>query len=150
MGDINDFAVATLILALEGNKSLTSLNLEGNKISPDTLAKLFESLASCPNNINELKVAGQQQEKMGYRVESKIADAVCDNPRLIKLGMKFEFKDVLNRVSRHLIRNMDSLRKQRREGLLPDSEVLKSEETHADEEADHNVSESVVDSSNQN
>ena len=39
----------------------------GNKISPDTLAKLFESLASCPNNINELKVAGQQQEKMGYR-----------------------------------------------------------------------------------
>ena len=32
-----------------------------------------------------------------FRVESKIADAVCDNPRLIKLGMKFEFKDVLNR-----------------------------------------------------
>jgi len=153
--DINDFAVATLILALEGNKSLTSLNLEGNKISPDTLAKLFESLASCPNNINELKVAGQQQEKMGYRVESKIADAVCDNPRLIKLGMKFEFKDVLNRVSRHLIRNMDTLRKQRREGLLPDSEkqpvlnVLKSEETHANaevEKIDHNVSETVEES----
>ena len=27
---INDFAVTTLILALEGNNSLTSLNLEGN------------------------------------------------------------------------------------------------------------------------
>ena len=26
---INDFAVTTLILALEGNNSLTSLNLEG-------------------------------------------------------------------------------------------------------------------------
>ena len=31
------------------------------------------------------------------RVESRIADAVCKNPRLIKIGMKFEFKDVLNR-----------------------------------------------------
>ena len=32
-----------------------------------------------------------------YRVESKIADAICKNPRLTKIGMKFEFKDVLNR-----------------------------------------------------
>jgi len=112
--DINDFAVTTLILALEGNNSLTSLNLEGNKISPDTLASLFESLAKYPNNILELRLAGQQQEKMGFRVESRIADAICRNPRLTKIGMKFEFKDVLNRVSRHLIRNMDALRKKRR------------------------------------
>ena len=36
-----------------------------------------------------------------FRVESKIADAVCRNPRLIKIGMKFEFKDVLNRSECH-------------------------------------------------
>ena len=76
--------MTTLILALEGNNSLTSLNLEGtlttlyyrsknfsndkgNKISPDTLASLFESLAKYPNNILELRLAGQQQEKMGFR-----------------------------------------------------------------------------------
>ena len=50
---------------------------------------------------------------------------------------------------------MDTLRKQRREGLLPDSEkqpvlnVLKSEETHANaevEKIDHNVSETVEES----
>ena len=35
--------------------------------------------------------------KCYVRVESRIADAVCKNPRLIKIGMKFEFKDVLNR-----------------------------------------------------
>ena len=85
---INDFAVTTLILALEENKSLTALNLEGkhhilngmfyirdhnndvmagNKISPDTLANLFESLATYPNTIIELRLAGQQQEKMGFR-----------------------------------------------------------------------------------
>ena len=46
---------------------LNTLYLPGNKISPDTLAKLFESLAEYPNNIRELKVAGQQQDKMGFR-----------------------------------------------------------------------------------
>ena len=40
---------------------------QGNKIGPDTLANLFESLATYPNNIRELRVAGQQQDKMGFR-----------------------------------------------------------------------------------
>jgi hypothetical protein len=31
------------------------------------------------------------------RVESRIADAVVKNPRFIKLGIKFEFKEVMNR-----------------------------------------------------
>merc|ERR1711892_1589871 len=112
--DINDFSVSTLILALEENQSLLSLNLEGNRISPDTLASLFESLASCKNGLIEVRVAGQVQEKMGHRVESKIADAVLQNSRLIKLGIKFEFKEVMNRVSRHLIKNMDNIRKKRK------------------------------------
>jgi hypothetical protein len=64
---INDFAVSTLILALEENQSLLSLNLEGNRISPDTLASLFESLATCRNGLIEVRVAGQAQEKMGHR-----------------------------------------------------------------------------------
>jgi len=112
--DINDFSVSTLILALEENQSLLSLNLEGNRISPDTLASLFESLASCKNGLIEVRVAGQVQEKMGHRVESRIADAVLQNSRLIKLGIKFEFKEVMNRVSRHLIKNMDNIRKKRK------------------------------------
>merc|ERR1711892_1643881 len=112
--DINDFAVSTLILALEENQSLLSLNLEGNRISPDTLASLFESLANCKNGLIEVRVAGQVQEKMGHRVESRIADAVLQNSRLIKLGIKFEFKEVMNRVSRHLIKNMDNIRKKRK------------------------------------
>ena len=87
------------------------LIFQGNKIGPDTLANLFESLSTYPNNIRELRVAGQQQDKMGHRsvseireenniflrVESRIAEAVCKNEKIIKLGMQFEFKDVLNR-----------------------------------------------------
>jgi len=112
--DINDFAVSTLVLALEENQSLLSLNLEGNRISPDTLASLFESLATCRNGLIEVRVSGQAQEKMGHRVESRIADAIMKNPRLIKLGIKFEFKEVMNRVSRHLIKNMDNIRRKRK------------------------------------
>ena len=36
--DINDFAGATLNLAIENNQALKSLNLESNRLSPDTLA----------------------------------------------------------------------------------------------------------------
>jgi hypothetical protein len=106
------------MLALEENQALLSLNLEGNRISPDSLASLFESLATCKNGLIEVRVTGQAQEKMGHRygpgpgsgatnvnvwlssmcrVESRIADAVLKNPRLIKLGIKFEFKEVMNR-----------------------------------------------------
>lgn len=116
--DINDFAVSTLCLALEENRALKSLNLEGNKISPDTLASLFESLASGNNGLVEVRVAGQQQEKMGHRVESRIADAIVRNPRLLKCGIKFEFREVMNRVSRHLIRNVDKIRRKRKAETL--------------------------------
>ena len=46
---ISDFAIATLCSALEQNGALKSLSVENNRISPDTLADLFESCAS-PNN----------------------------------------------------------------------------------------------------
>jgi len=114
---INDFAASNLCLALEENKSLKSLNLEGNKISPDTLAALFESIAVGKSGLLEIRVAGQQQEKMGHRVEMRIADAVVRNPRLLKVGIKFEFKEAMNRVCQHLIRNCDKTRLRKKAGL---------------------------------
>ena len=32
-----------------------------------------------------------------FRVEMRIADAVVRNPRLLKVGIKFEFKEAMNR-----------------------------------------------------
>lgn len=63
--DVNDFAAATLNLALENNQSLKSLNLESNRISPDTLAALFEAIASQNNGILEIQVSNQAQANMG-------------------------------------------------------------------------------------
>lgn len=111
--EVNDFACATLNLAIENNQYLKSLNLESNRISPDTLASLFEAISSSSNGIVEIHVSNQAQSNMGYRVESRIADAICQNNKLIKVGLKFQFAEVMNRVEKHLIDNIDRLRKER-------------------------------------
>ena len=49
----------------------------------------------------------QQQEKMGLKVEERIAAAICKNPRLMKAGITLEFKEVVQRVSQQMINNMD-------------------------------------------
>jgi len=111
--DINDFAGATLNLAIENNGALRSLNLESNRLSPDTLAALFEALSCDNNGIVEIHVSNQAQSNMGYRVESRIADAILKNKRLLKVGLKFQFTEVMDRVQNHLITNADRMRKER-------------------------------------
>ena len=63
--EVNDFAASTLNLALENNQALKSLNLESNRISPDTLAALFESIESTNNGIVEIQLSNQAQANMG-------------------------------------------------------------------------------------
>jgi len=111
--EVNDFAASTLNLALENNQALKSLNLESNRISPDTLAALFESIESTNNGIVEIQLSNQAQANMGYRVESRIADAICKNTTLLKVGLKFQFTEVMDRVQTHLMANSDRARKER-------------------------------------
>lgn len=122
--DISDFAIQTLCSALDQNGALKSLSVENNRISPDTIADLFESIASPNNGLVELRVASQAQESMGYRVEGRIADAIKKNPRLMKMGIKFEFDEVAERVSKYLISNMDKMRiKRLNDGVAPGAGV---------------------------
>jgi len=111
--DITDFAMATLNCALEQNQGLKSVNLESNRISPLTMAGLFEALVVNDSNIVELHLTGQEQSAMGYKVESRIADAICKNKTLTKIGLKFQFTEVYDRVSKALIDNIDRKRKER-------------------------------------
>lgn len=111
--DVSDFAAASLNVAMEQNRNLKSLNLESNRIGPDTLAGLFEALAETSNTVLEVHVSNQTQSNMGYRVESLIADAICKNNNLIKVGLKFQFGEVIDRVQGHLISNIDRARKER-------------------------------------
>jgi len=114
--DVNDFSVAVLCLAFEKNSSLKSLNLDTNRIGPDTLASLFEAMANATNSVVEIHVTNQAQSNMGYRVESRIADAICKNSNLLKVGLRFEFTEVMDRVQSHLIKNIDRVRKDRVKG----------------------------------
>ena len=70
---------------MDQNSSLKSLSIENNLVSPDVLAGLFEAAASPNNGLVEMRVAAQQQEKMGQRVEERIAAAICKNPRFDKI-----------------------------------------------------------------
>merc|ERR1711955_80078 len=101
--DLSDFAVQTLCSVLDQNSSLKSLSIENNRVSPDVLGDLFEAAASPNNGLIEMGVAAQQQEKMGQRVEERIAAAICKNPRLMKAGITLEFKEVVQRVSQQMI-----------------------------------------------
>merc|ERR1712211_233674 len=87
--------------------------LENNRVSPDAVADLFESIASSNNGLLELRCAAQAQEAIGLRVEERIANAICKNPRIMKAGITLEFKEVITRVSKHMIANMDKLRTNR-------------------------------------
>merc|ERR1712029_1154136 len=88
------------------------LNLESNRLSPDTIADMFEAMNN-GSRIVDIHLSGQAQSNMGYRVESRIADSICKNTTLIKVGLKFQFGEVYDRVMNHLIDNIDRRRKDR-------------------------------------
>merc|ERR1712013_891973 len=123
--DLSDLAVSTLCAVLEENSQVKSLSIENNRVSPDAVADLFESIASSNNGLLELRCAAQAQEAMGLRVEERIANAICKNPRIMKAGITLEFKEVITRVSKHMIANMDKLRTNRlKDGVQPGSGAL--------------------------
>jgi len=111
--DISDFAMATLNCAIEQNQGLKSLNLESNKISPGAIAGLFEALVVNDSRITTLHLTGQEQSAMGYKIESRIADALAKNKTIVKIGLKFQFTEVYDRVSKYLIENIEKIRKER-------------------------------------
>merc|ERR1711892_1466711 len=122
--NLSDFAIQTLNAAIEENNTVKSLSLENNRISPDVLADIFEAAASPNNGLLEIRVAAQQQESMGQRVEERIANAMSKNPRLMKCGITLEFKEVILRVSKYMINNMDKLRQNRlKDGVTPGAGV---------------------------
>ena len=116
--------MSVLCSVLDQNSSIKSVSIENNRVSPDVLADLFESIASPNNGLLELRVAAQQQQALGYRVEERIATAVCKNPRLMKAGITLEFKEIVSRVSKHMIANMDKLRVQRIKVMIARNNVM--------------------------
>ena len=62
---MTDFAAANLNVAMEQNRTLKSLNLDTNMITPDTLAGLFEAMEARDNTVLEVHLNDQAQSNMG-------------------------------------------------------------------------------------
>merc|ERR1712141_233507 len=95
------------------DKELKDLNLNNIKdINEEQFVELFEAMNN-GSRIVDIHLSGQAQSNMGYRVESRIANSICKNTTLIKVGLKFQFGEVYDRVMNHLIDNIDRRRKDR-------------------------------------
>merc|ERR1712223_1621534 len=98
---LGDFAAANLATAVESNK-----------LSPQTLVKLFEA-ANVHQCLEEIKASNQQAQFLGNKVEMGITKAIENNKTLLKVGLHFDFGDCGNRVTVQLQKNMDRRRLQR-------------------------------------
>ena len=49
-------------------------------------------------NAKKLFQPETHQEALGLRVEERIANAICKNPRIMKAGITLEFKEVIAKV----------------------------------------------------
>ena len=110
--NLTDWAAANLCHTLECNKSIESLNIESNNVTPQTLAKLFNSL-NVQESVTELKAMNQAAQVLGNKVEMSIAQAVENNKTLLKVGLQFEYNDCQNRVAVACQKNMDRVRLKR-------------------------------------
>jgi len=118
---LTDWAASNLCHTLENNEIIESINLESNCITPQTLAKLFESL-NVTQSITEFKAMNQAAQVLGNRVEMAIAKSIENNKTLLKVGLQFEFNDCQNRVAVHLQKNLDRIRIKRIAAKLAERE----------------------------
>ena len=71
---MSDTAACVLADAIECNRTLEKVNLESNNISPQTMAKIFESI-NVLATIKEIKGSNQQAKFLGNKVEMAITKA---------------------------------------------------------------------------
>lgn len=116
---ICDRHLDALTAALAQNNTLRTVNLETNNITPSGVVRVMESLNKM-HSIEEIRLANQQQGVLGNKIEMQLTTMIEENPSLLRVGIHFEFNDARNRVSRHLQKNLDTLRKLRRGSTTPD------------------------------
>ena len=84
---MNPLKVAVLCLAFEKNSSLKSLNLDTNRIGPDTLASLFEAMANATNSVVEIHVTNQAQSNMGCVSGPNLMSEIIETVRCMRAEM---------------------------------------------------------------
>jgi len=109
---ISDTAASILADAVAANSTLEKLNVESNTISPQTIARIIESI-NVHQKIIDFKGSNQLAQFLGNRVETAITKAIENNKTILKVGLHFQFGDCRNRVAVHLQKNLDRIRLKR-------------------------------------
>jgi len=108
--NITDHVAQLLCQCMESNKTLRCLNLESNSISAGMVVNLIKSTINT-KGLEELRVTGQfSGQYLGSAVEYTIIELLPKVPHLVKLGVKMEFRDSLNKCALALARNLDRRR----------------------------------------
>jgi len=95
---------------LESNKSIRALNLESNSVSPEMVMDIIKSTINT-KALEELRVASQfSGAYLGSATEYAIIDLLPKVPHLVKLGVRMEFRDSLNKCALALAKNLDKRR----------------------------------------
>jgi len=87
-------------MSLQSNNTLTSLNLESNQLSGESILAVAESL-KFNSTLKELTI-GKQEQDCDPQIEEKIAQAILENKSLVKF--QFQFKDpvIQKKVEKHI------------------------------------------------
>ena len=109
---LTDTAAAVLASALGNNKTLEKLNIESNSVSPQTIARIVETLG-VHQSVTDFKASNQQAKFLGNKVEMAITKAVESNKSILKCGLHFQFGDCRNRIAVQLQKNLDRQRLKR-------------------------------------
>uniref|UniRef100_T1J4J1 Tropomodulin n=1 Tax=Strigamia maritima TaxID=126957 RepID=T1J4J1_STRMM len=114
---LTDASAKILGDALCENRTLKTVNVESNFITPSTLRDLISSLLAT-QSVTEFRAANQKPEILGVKTEMEIAKLVEDNHSLLRLGLSFDVPDARIRVQHHVQRNNDKVRIRRMSGSL--------------------------------
>merc|ERR1712226_1439368 len=91
-------------------KSIRALNLESNSVSPEMVMNIIKSTVNT-KTLEELRVASQfSGAYLGSATEYALIDLLPKVPHLVKLGVRMEFRDSLNKCALALAKNLDRRR----------------------------------------
>uniref|UniRef100_A0A0A9W7G3 Tropomodulin n=2 Tax=Lygus hesperus TaxID=30085 RepID=A0A0A9W7G3_LYGHE len=99
-----------LIEAVEKNSTLKVLNVETNFLSPQIVLRLIKAML-VTKSLEEFRGANQRCQVLGNKIEMEITNLIEQNPTILRLGLHLEYNDARQRVSNHLQRNIDRIRK---------------------------------------
>jgi len=108
--DITDSIVKLLCDTLETNTSIRQLNLESNSVTGDMVLNIIKSTGNT-KCLEELKISNQFNNlHLGSSIEYALAEIIPKYPHLVKLGVRMEFRDTLNKCAMALCKNLDKRR----------------------------------------